>query len=84
MVLSLLAPVSAPKPKANSRRLIVVLMNASLETVKLGKGKEGHYALLNCDDHGHILKKSNRDVSESRPDISHQVAMNALICCVHE
>ncbi|KAJ3051651.1 Ribosomal RNA small subunit methyltransferase mra1 [Rhizoclosmatium sp. JEL0117] len=64
--------------KATQKRLIVVLEQASLETVKLGKGKEGHYALLNCDDHGHILKKNKRDLSESRPDISHQCLLTLL------
>jgi rRNA small subunit pseudouridine methyltransferase Nep1 len=71
-----LRPQQAPEvPKGNSqqKRLIVVLEQASLETVKLGKGKEGHYGLLNCDDHHHLLKKHGRDISESRPDITHQV-----------
>ncbi|KAI8613730.1 Alpha/beta knot methyltransferase [Chytriomyces sp. MP71] len=45
--------------------MIVVLEQASLET---GKGKEDHYELLNGDDHHHLLKKHNRDISESRPD----------------
>lgn len=64
--------------KQNEKRLIVVLEQASLETVKLGKGKEGHYQLLNCDDHHHILKKHNKDLSESRPDISHQCLLALL------
>ncbi|KAI8846154.1 Alpha/beta knot methyltransferase [Chytridium lagenaria] len=68
----------APKPKDSAKRLIVVLEQASLETVKLGKGKEGHYALLNCDDHHHILKKNQRDLSESRPDITHQCLLTLL------
>ncbi|TPX31985.1 hypothetical protein SmJEL517_g04832 [Synchytrium microbalum] len=73
------APLRAPKlpktklEKDNAKRLIVVLEQASLETVKLGKGKEGHYALLNCDDHQHILRKHGRDIADSRPDITHQV-----------
>ena len=64
--------------KAKTKRLIVVLEQASLETVKLGKGKEGHYSLLNCDDHSHILKKHGRDLSESRPDITHQCLLALL------
>ncbi|KAJ3036650.1 Ribosomal RNA small subunit methyltransferase mra1 [Rhizophlyctis rosea] len=81
---SLLQPQKAPKlPKTPqerdaARRLIVVLEQASLETVKLGKGKEGHYALLNCDDHHHLLKKNGRDISESRPDITHQCLLTLL------
>ncbi|KAI9207831.1 Alpha/beta knot methyltransferase [Polychytrium aggregatum] len=74
-------PPKLPKTtleKNSARRLIVVLEAASLETVKLGKGKEGHYALLNCDDHHHILKKHNRDISESRPDITHQCLLTLL------
>ncbi|KAI9011198.1 Ribosomal RNA small subunit methyltransferase mra1 [Gaertneriomyces sp. JEL0708] len=72
---------AAPKPakeKSTQKRLIVVLQQASLETVKLGKGKEGHYALLNCDDHHHLLKKYNKDISESRPDITHQCLLTLL------
>ena len=59
--------------KENSRRLIVVLEQATLETLKIGKNKEGNYQLLNVDDHLHILKKNNRETYEARPDILHQV-----------
>ncbi len=52
------------------KRLIVILENASLETVKV---RNGSYELLNPDDHMHILKKMNRDWNEVRPDITHQV-----------
>ncbi|KAJ3102275.1 Ribosomal RNA small subunit methyltransferase mra1 [Phlyctochytrium bullatum] len=72
------APKPAKENDVQKKRLIVVLEQASLETVKLGKGKEGHYALLNCDDHHHILKKNNRDLSESRPDIAHQCLLTLL------
>jgi len=58
-------------------RLIVVLSNASLETIKIsggGKsGKEDKYALLNSDEHIGIMRKMGRDISEARPDITHQV-----------
>ena len=67
-----------PLEKAQQKRLIVVLDQCSLETVKLGKGKEGHYALLNCDDHRHLLQKHGRELSESRPDISHQCLLSLL------
>lgn len=82
--MELLQPQKPPKvpkslkDKTSQQRLIVVLEQASLETVKLGKGKEGHYQLLNCDDHHHILKKHGRDLSESRPDISHQCLLALL------
>lgn len=41
-------PPKTPKTtseKANARRLIVVLEQSSLETVKIGKGKEGSLSL---------------------------------------
>jgi rRNA small subunit pseudouridine methyltransferase Nep1 len=64
------------------QRLIVVLENATLETVKLGSGKTkrkgesagtASFHLLNCDDHAGLLKKNGRDPAEMRPDIAHQV-----------
>eukprot|EP00842_Homolaphlyctis_polyrhiza_P004000 jgi/Hompol1/4600/HPOL_003739-RA len=82
--MDLLQPAKAPKlpktlaEKNAARRLIVVLQQASLETVKMGKGKEGHYALLNVDDHHHMLKKHGREASESRPDITHQCLLALL------
>ena len=54
----------------NKKRLIVVLENACLETIKT---KNGSHELLNCDDHMGLLKKMGRDWSEVRPDITHQV-----------
>ncbi|KAI7852151.1 Alpha/beta knot methyltransferase [Circinella umbellata] len=64
--------------KENSRRLIVVLEQATLETLKIGKNKEGNYQLLNVDDHLHILKKNNRETYEARPDILHQCLLTLL------
>ena len=76
------------KEKDNSKRLIVVLEYASLETVKVSldnlirsltkpelssqSGKDYH--LLNCDDHMNQLVKAGRDPAEERPDITHQVS----------
>lgn len=68
------------------KRLIVVLENASLETVKVGGGGNGkssnssdsNYQLLNCDDHHALLKKHNRDVADLRPDITHQCLLTLL------
>jgi hypothetical protein len=60
--------------KHTARRLIVVLEQASLETVKTKKG----YELLNCDDHQGLHKKAGRDPAESRPDISHQLLLALL------
>ncbi|KAJ3222369.1 Ribosomal RNA small subunit methyltransferase mra1 [Clydaea vesicula] len=82
--MELLSEVKAPKiPKSQGekemqKRLIVVLSQASLETVKVGSGKEGRYALLNCDDHQHILAKHKRDSSQCRPDITHQCLLTLL------
>ncbi|XP_071497115.1 ribosomal RNA small subunit methyltransferase NEP1-like [Diadema antillarum] len=54
--------------KNQRKRLIVVLENASLETIKTSKG----YELLNCDHHKHLMKKHKREPSDCRPDIVHQ------------
>ena len=55
--------------KDSAKRLIVILENASLETVKVGAA----FQLLNSTDHAHILKKHGRDTINIRPDITHQV-----------
>ena len=57
-----------------ANKVIVILEQASLETVKTSKG----YQLLNCDDHKGIHKKLNKDPTESRPDILHQELMMLL------
>ncbi|KAL8573326.1 18S rRNA pseudouridine methyltransferase [Nucella lapillus] len=54
--------------KNTEKRLIVILENANLETVKVGK----MFELLNCDRHQHLGKKAKRDISQVRPDITHQ------------
>lgn len=79
-MLQLLQEQKAPKPfKPNeSNALIVVLQQASLETVKIGKQKDGHYALLNSDDHSHLLKKHKKDPTHYRPDITHQCLLALL------
>lgn len=86
---SLLQPDKAPKlPKTNrekdsAQRLIFVLSQASLETVKTGAGKDGRYSLLNCDDHHHILNKNKKDPSHYRPDITHQVILLLLLLLIN-
>lgn len=65
----------------DSKRLVVVLSHASLETYKSSHARAGHmgvqreekYSLLNSDEHIGVLRKLNRDISEARPDIVHQV-----------
>lgn len=72
-------------------RLIVVLSNASLETYKasyggggagrMGMQREDKYSLLNSDEHIGVMRKMNRDISDARPDITHQVRDPASCCC---
>lgn len=54
--------------KKESKRLIVVLENANLETIKVGTA----YELLNCDRHKQQIIKYKKDPSQCRPDILHQ------------
>ncbi|XP_076441459.1 ribosomal RNA small subunit methyltransferase NEP1-like [Babylonia areolata] len=58
----------AAAAKKNQKRLIVILENATLETVKMGKVFE----LLNCDRHKNLGRKAKRDITQCRPDITHQ------------
>lgn len=67
----------------DTQRLIVVLSNASLETYKAshsGKagGKDEKFSLLNSDEHIGVMRKMGRDISDARPDITHQVRFPAL------
>ncbi|KAJ2786784.1 18S rRNA pseudouridine methyltransferase [Coemansia interrupta] len=78
-----MVPVAPKVPKtaeeqSQTSRLIVVLEAASLETYKVGKSKDAKYQLLNCDDHQGILSRMGRDISESRPDITHQCLLTLL------
>lgn len=80
----LVAEQSTPIPPTDkdSQRLIVVLSNASLETYKAshsnssrtGIHREEKYSLLNSDEHIGVMRKMNRDISDARPDITHQVS----------
>lgn len=69
----------------DTKRLIVVLSNASLETYKSAHGgaragtRDEKYSLLNSDEHIGIMRKMNRDISEARPDITHQVRWTAFL-----
>ncbi|KAJ9618815.1 18S rRNA pseudouridine methyltransferase [Knufia peltigerae] len=73
-------PISASDK--DTKRLIVVLSNASLETYKAahsGKsGKEEKYSLLNSDEHIGVMRKMGRDISDARPDITHQCLLTLL------
>lgn len=64
---------SSNKP---SNKLIVILDQAKLETIK---NRRGNYELLNCDDHRDICKKKlKKDPKEFRPDICHQELLALL------
>lgn len=76
-------PVVPKVPKTaverdSARQLIVVLEGATLEIVKIGKSKDSKYHLLNSDDHQSILRKKGKDISEYRPDITHQCLLSLL------
>ncbi|MBW0462800.1 hypothetical protein O181_002515 [Austropuccinia psidii MF-1] len=81
---SIVQSQSQSKPK-----LIVVLTQACLENyaqtvhpsssgIKSKKSKEVKYTLLNCDDHQSILAKMGKDISATRPDITHQCLLTLL------
>ncbi|EEH23475.1 ribosomal RNA small subunit methyltransferase NEP1 [Paracoccidioides brasiliensis Pb03] len=67
-----------------TKRLIVVLSNASLETYRTSaggrnpNGREEKYSLLNSDEHIGVMRKMNRDISDARPDITHQCLLTLL------
>lgn len=68
----------------DTQRLVVVLSNASLETYKASHGGRGgnlrdeKYSLLNSDEHIGVMRKMNRDISDARPDITHQCLLTLL------
>jgi len=75
-----------PSPDKDTQRLIVVLSNASLETYKASHsnggrsgrpGAEEKFSLLNSDEHIGVMRKMNRDISDARPDITHQVGLHS-------
>jgi rRNA small subunit pseudouridine methyltransferase Nep1 len=80
----LVAEQHAPIPTTDkdTKRMVVVLCNATLETYKASHGggrgpnqREDKYNLLNSDDHIGVMRKMGRDISEARPDITHQVGL---------
>ncbi|KAH9287740.1 hypothetical protein KI387_031857, partial [Taxus chinensis] len=62
------------KKNAGEGGVTFVLLKASLEVGKVGKT----YQLLNCDDHGHFLRKHKQDPAAYRPDIVHQALLAIL------
>ena len=64
------APGVSTKTTKPKPRIIVLLDQATLETVK---NRRGVYELMNCDDHRDLCKKKlKKDPNEFRPDILHQ------------
>nr|WCZ58553.1 ribosomal RNA small subunit methyltransferase NEP1 [Andalucia godoyi] len=60
--------------KELSKRVVIVLDDATLETAKIG----GEYQLLNSEDHKTFLSKNKKDPAEYRPDITHQCLLTLL------
>ncbi|KAF1988231.1 Nep1-domain-containing protein [Aulographum hederae CBS 113979] len=71
-----------PYRDKDAQRLVVVLSNASLETYKASAGRgttrDEKYSLLNSDEHIGIMRKMGRDISDARPDITHQCLLTLL------
>lgn len=76
--------VPVPATDKDTQRLIVVLSNASLETYRASHGgrtggRDEKFSLLNSDEHIGVMRKMNRDISDARPDITHQVRFAARL-----
>lgn len=72
------APKILTSKDKESQRLIVVLSQACLEAHKIKSNNGDRYALLNCDDHQGLIKHMKRDISDVRPDITHQCLLTLL------
>lgn len=72
------APKALSSKDKESQRLIVVLSQACLESHKVRSSSGDRYALLNCDDHQGLIKHMKRDISDVRPDITHQCLLTLL------
>lgn len=74
--------IKLPRTKSQRetyKQVIIVLDQAPLEIVKIGKNKdESAYHLLSSDEHQSTLRKNGRDISEYRPDITHQCLLTLL------
>lgn len=68
-----------PLTEAHAKKVnvIVLLERANLETIK-HNSKDGGVVLLNCDDHKHVLRKTNREANDARPDITHQCLLSLM------
>lgn len=69
-------PSSSKTSNTTIKRVIILLDQASIETVK---NRRGVYELLNCDDHRDLCrKKLKKDPNDFRPDILHQELLALL------
>lgn len=73
------APTQDHEVVPQSRKVIIVLENASLEAARLSTRFDTKMQLLNCDEHQSVLKKLGRDIADARPDIVHQVKLNLFL-----
>jgi rRNA small subunit pseudouridine methyltransferase Nep1 len=74
--LEVVSPSTNTMMKRKSHPVIVLLDQATLETVK---NRRGVYELLNCDDHRDLCrKKLHKDPNDYRPDILHQELLALL------
>lgn len=72
-------PEEEQDKKDDTKQLIVILENASLEAARLNPYRfDSKMQLLNCDEHQSILKRLGRDIADARPDIVHQVNIKPL------
>lgn len=73
------APTQGEPVEEKSRKVIVILENASLEVYRTNNFRsESKIQLLNCDEHQSILKRLGKDIADARPDIVHQVSSARL------
>ena len=69
------APTQGQPVEPQSRKVVIVLENASLETARVNSLRhDSKMQLLNCDEHQSVLKRLGRDIADARPDIVHQVS----------
>ena len=74
--LEVVSPSTNTMMKKKGHPVIVLLDQATLETVK---NRRGVYELLNCDDHRDLCrKKLHKDPNDYRPDILHQELLALL------
>ncbi|CDS09389.1 hypothetical protein LRAMOSA10749 [Lichtheimia ramosa] len=72
-------PEEEQDKKDDTKQLIVILENASLEAARLNPYRfDSKMQLLNCDEHQSILKRLGRDIADARPDIVHQCLLALL------